>query len=453
MISQPLLPVREEPKTLRYNPTGSDEEPEWLVGDWRAIAASFALERHEVNDWHVALAGQGRPWLVIRRVFAVAPLWGAGLTPDDINAWGWAELAKSLGVSEAVLRKDLDAAVEFWKKARMSLSVQRGVQALAAAPQIGGRQSPGLAEPPAASPNPALDTLPDFRIHQSYDEAQISAILTPFRFNHLRAQDDRLYVANRILELRKLLEDKFKRESARQLILMEMNMANYETAIAALKSRLVTIHKSSDISDGQSKEIQAIADSIERQEKALTKLAATYHSAANEIGGDEMEAGEGRRLAIGTASHLVEAHRRYYETGERVLIDGMFTAEEIIWLTNPLSIRPAQYRMDIVLRVREACLPENLWGADYAPGSFAKDGKTHREACRRLAKIVESLTEEVEPQVIEGIDDLPEQSADDDDDPSAASAAVLPPPAAFAPQEYTSPASPKIAEEPCMAVG
>jgi hypothetical protein len=457
-MDQPLLPSREEPKTLRYHPTGSDEDPEWLVGDWRAAAAAFSIEAHQVVDWHVALAGQGRPWLIIRRIFSIAPLWGSSLTPDDMKSWSWSELGKSLGLSEPVLRKDLEAAVAFWKKVRVSLAVQRTAQASAApvnlldaappSPDPAPAQSPPAPLSGSLPPSSAPDSLPDFQIHQSFDAAQITAILTPFRFNHLRAVDDRLYVANRILELRKLLEDKFKRESARQLILMEMNMANYESTIAALKSRLVSIHKSSDVSKEQSKEIQDIADSIEKQEKALTKLADTYHKAANEIGGDEMEAGEARHLAIGTAAHLVEAHRRYYETGERVLIDGMFTADEIVWLTTPLSIRPAQYRLDIVLRVREACLPENLWDKEYKPSVVQRD------ACRRLAKIVDSLTDEAEPQVIEGIDDLPAQSATDEDDPSDASDSVMPGPASFAPQEYTTPDSPRPGgDEPCMGVG
>lgn len=458
MESQPLLPAREEPKTLRYHPTGTDEDPEWLVGDWRSIATAFALAAHEVVDWHVSLAGQGRPWLVIRRIFSVAPLWGSALTPDDMKSWSWSELGKSLGVSEPVLRKDLEAAVSFWKKVRVSLSVQRGVQASVDTVNLLDESpiSPPLHPPhhplsptpaPAVASSSSADSLPDFQIHQSYDEAQITAILTPFRFNHLRAVDDRLYVANRILELRKLLEDKFKRESARQLILMEMNMANYETAIAGLKSRLVTINKSSSVGKEESKEMQSLATAIETQEKALTKLAGVYHTAANEIGGDEMEAGEARRLAIGTASHLVEAHRRYYETGERTLIDGMFTADEIVWLTTPLSIRPAQYRLDIVLRVREACLPENLWNPDYKPTTVQRD------ACRRLAKIVEALTDEAEPQVIEGIDDLPAQSATDEDDPADASATVMPQPDVFTTREYTTPDSPKTVEEPFMAIG
>ena len=447
---QPLLPVRECPRSLEYNPA-ADDGPGWIIGDWRAIAEGFGLQEHEVKDWHAVLAGQGRPWLVIRRIHAIAPEWGPGLTPEDMQKWSWPSLATALGLPEAVLRRDLEAAVEFWKKARLSLNVHRSVQAAAVPGEVKpldlapARPLDSALIAPAA-PRPGGESLPDFQIHQDFNDAQITAILTPFRFNHLRQEEDRLYVANRILELRSLLEDKLKRESARMLILMEMNTSNYEATIAALKSRLFTIQKSKDIDDKQSKEIQSIGDAIEKAEKALTKLSTTYQTLANDLGGDQMEQNEARRIALGTASHLIEAHRKYYETGERLLIDGMFTAEEIVWLTTPLTIRPAQYRPDIVLRVREACLPENLWSADYKPTVI------QREACRRLLKLAQAMSEEIEPPVIDGIDDAPTNAATDDDDPADASAAIMPQRDAAAPAEYLTPASPK-AEEPFMAIG
>lgn len=438
MNSQPMLPVQEDPRTLEYEPAG-DESPPWLIGDWRAVAAAFDLKTHEVVDWHVSLAGQGRPWTVIRRIFSIAPLWGEGASPDDMRKWSWADLASALGVPEAALKRDLDAAVDYWKKARMSLNVQRASQA-AAAP------SSETSKPQAEASLPVIDGLPDFQIHQQFSDAQIAAILTPFRFHSIKSPGDRLYVANRILELRKLLEDKYKREQVRQLIVMELSMANYEATIHALKSRLETIQKFTEISDKQSTEVRSISDSLASTEKALTNLSTTYQKQADEIGGDEMEAGEARRVAIGTASHLVEAHRKYYATGERDLIDGMFTADEFVWLTQPLSIRPAQYRPDIVLRMREAMEPHNLWAPDYKPTVI------QREACRRMLKLVQSLAEETEPPAIEGIDDAPAESTRDDDDPADASVAIMPDPEVNHSAAYTSANSPK-AEEPFMAIG
>ena len=87
----------------------------------------------------------------------------------------------------------------------------------------------------------------------------------------------------------------------------------------------------------------------------------------------------------------------------------MFTAGEVIWLTKPLTIRPAQYRPDIVIRAREAMMPENLWSPDYKPSVIQRD------ACRRLQRLVQSLDEETEPEPIAEIDvDLADPDASDE---------------------------------------
>lgn len=400
-----MLPVRQVAKTLEYSPAGEDA-PSWLVSDWQGVKADFSLEEFEIDLWHSSLAGQGRPWLVVRRIFGVAPLWGDGVTPDDMEQWSWKDLSKRLGVPEAALRQDLHNAVEFWKKCKMAKSVNHHMEAQAAAHENAG---------PESGHHPDEDGLPDFQIHKSLTDEQINTILTPFRFHTIRSESDRLYVANRILELHKLLADKYRRESVRQLIVMELSMANYEATIHILKMRLDMIQRKAQLDTKDSAEIQNISKSLENAEKALTALSTTYQKQADEIGGDEMEAGEARRVAIGTISHLMEAHRMYYESGDRDLIDGMFTAEEVVWLSQPLSMRPAQYRPDVVLRMREAMMPENLWGKDYKPTTI------QREACRRMLKLVQAMSDEIDAPEIQGIDDVSADSSspDDSDDSTA----------------------------------
>jgi hypothetical protein len=418
----PLLPIREIPKTLEYSPGGDDTTP-WLIEDWRAASEAFGLGEGETVAWHTALAGQGRPWLVIRRIFRINPLWGPGTSPDDLQAWTWTTLASSLGVPEKHLRADLEAALEFWKKSKLSAKVVRGASEM----------------PVAVNP---LDSLPDFQIHQEFTDQQIASLLIPFRFGSVRSAADRLYIANRIIELKKLLENKHTRESARTLIVMELNMASHESTLQVLKQRLESLQKSTEVSKEQSAETIKIGESITTTEKALTNLSKTYRDAASDLGGDEAEAGEVRRVALGTISHLIEAHRQYYLTGERALIDGMFAADEVVWLTTPLTIRPAQYRADIVLRMREAMIPENLWNADYKPAVI------QREACRRMAKLVQGLTEEIEPPVIIGIDDGVATSDDAEESHETPPSEVMSnmPVAA----DYAAPAP--RPDEPCMAM-
>ncbi len=426
----PLLPVHQEPKSVEYSPIGDgDGEPTpWAIEDWPGLSKLFAISEHELPAWHLALAGQGRPWLVIRRIHRVSPLWGDLCSEDDIKTWSWADLSKLLAVPAGHLKTDLAAAVEFWNKARLSASIQRR------SPDSSDKGPDGFVK--------QLDGLPDFQIHQEFADDQIAAILTPFRFQSIRSASDRLYVANRILELRKLLEDKQTRESARTLIVMELNMASHESAIHAYKQRLEQLQQSREISKDQASEILKLGEALTSTEKALTSLSTTYRSAAADLGSDESEAGEQRRVAIGTISHLTEAHRRFYESGDRSLIDGMFTAEELVWLTTPLTIRPAQYRPDVVLRMREAMIPENLWGKDYQPTVI------QREACRRMLKLSQLLAEEIQPP------NIPEIDTDDSDDSSSDPDAPLDPHLPSGPPilpDYIAPEP--LAEAFAMAIG
>ena len=429
MSSHPLLPVREQPRDLEYEPT-ADDSIRWTIGDWPALSSAFDLQEHEVVAWHIALVGQGRPWTIIRRRWQVAPMWGDDSIEADLKAWSWAELAKQFGVPEAHLKTDLEAAVEFWKRARVTSSLKSEISNL-------------KSEPDGSSGVKQLDGLPQFQIHQEFTEDQITAILTPFRFNSIRDDSDRLYVANRILELRTLLEDKQTRESARTLVVMELNMASHESALRGYKRRLMHLEQSREVSKDTSSEMLKLGDALTQTEKALTSLSKTYREAAQELGSDEQEAGEQRRVALGTISHLTEAHRQFYESGSKLLIDGMFTADEVLWQTTPQTIRPAQYRPDVVLRMHEAMIPENLWDKDYEPTVIQRD------ACRRLAKLVQGLTEEVAPTPIPEID--ADTTDPTDDDPDSVSYELTPDAPGLIISDYVPP-EPR-GDEPFMGIG
>lgn len=440
--NQPLLPVREIPKTLEYTPI--EDTPPWSVGDWPGLSERFSLAAADAVRWHHALAGQGRPWLVIRRIFSVAALWGEFSTPEDTEKWTWAKLAASVGVPESHLKADLDAAVDYWKRVNTATQTPRPPSDRSHTSHNSHPSHPSHESTP--TPVNHLDSLPDFRIHEELTDEQITALLVPLRFNAVRSRAERLYVANRILELRPLLLNKNSRESARQLIVMEMNMTAHENTLHVLKARLDAIERHASIDKGDSTEVRQIGESISTTEKALTALSKAYLAASTELGAEEREAGEIQRVVLGTIAHLTEAHRQYYASGDRSLIDGMFAADEVVWLTTPLSVRPAQYRPDVVLRVREACIPENLWGPNYQPTVI------QREACRRLAKLAQSLTDEEEPAAIPGIDDAIADAGEDPDDTDSAVSEIVPsetPSLTLDRNPYTPPPDP----EPCMDLG
>lgn len=365
---------------MDYFPEGEDGIP-WTVKDWPGLSEAFEIKSHELLQWHQDLAGQGRYWLIIRRIFGVMAVFGDAAEEEDQEDWDWKKLSKALSVDEKTLRADFSDAREHWKKLRVSRRIQR----------------------PGEDPVKQVDT-PAARlsISEGMTEEKINGLLTLYRFGHLRGKD-RVFAAARITELRSIFEDPNRREAARGLVAMELNLHDNETSRSLLKSRLESIAKKvdrgEDLSVKESEEIRDIQVSLEKNETAHTKLFEKYYNAANNLGAEEIEAGELRKVALGTISHFIEAQREFYASGDKALVDGMFTADEVIWLTTPLPLRPPQYRVDIVTRVREALLPENLWSGDYKPTPI------QREACRRLAKIVKGLEEESEPTRIPTIDD------------------------------------------------
>jgi hypothetical protein len=423
---QPSLPVREEPKTLDYYPEGDDGVP-WSVNDWRALKEAFELTEAELVAWHGDLAGDTRHWKIIKRIFGVMAILGDAVEDEDAEEWNWAKLSKHWGVKEELLREELAMAVDHWKRLRVSRKIGGGGTTAGVKPVDGEGKAGG------------------FKPHEEMAEERIGELLARYRFVDIVSHSERPFVARRLLELRPALEDHNRRESARQLIMMELNLADSEKVRALAKRRLDTLSKNADISDKQSAEIQAIQASLEKNEKAHTALSEKYFKAAAEFGEEEIEQGELRKVAIGTVSHFIEAQRQYHANHDRALIDGMFTADEIIWLTTAIPLRPAQYRPDLVLRVNEAMRPENLWAPDYVPS------KIPREASRRLLKLVQGLTDEEDTPRIPEIDDAP--GADDADDSEAPSAGDDPPPP---PAEipHTAPAFEPVArEEEFMVMG
>ncbi|RYD50147.1 MAG: hypothetical protein EOP85_00155 [Verrucomicrobiaceae bacterium] len=390
---QPILPVRPDPPTADYFPEGDDGVP-WSVQDWPALKEAFGLEESELVGWHREVSGQGRYWLIVRRIFGVMAVFGDAVEEEDSEDWNWGKLSKVLSLPESQLKTELSELAAHWKKIRVAQRIGN-----AKAASGGGGESASSSA---------------FGPHSHLSDEKIKELLVAYRFEHLSG-NDRMFVANRLLEMRGIMEDRTRRESGRQLINMELNLADSESTRAALKKRLDVIHKqASDISKDSSKEVREISEALEKNQRSHTELMKSYLKAAEEIGGEEMEQGEQKRVALGTASYFVEAIREFYESGERTLIDGVFTADELVWYTTPIPLRPAQYRPDIVLRIREAMEPQNLWNGDYVPTPI------QREASRRMLKLSRQLMEEEEEERrIPEIDDAAEADEGEETDAAA----------------------------------
>lgn len=376
-MNQPDLPVRDLPRSVEYEPVEGDGVP-WMVEDWPALVAAFDLEESDLVAWHTDLSGTGRAWLVIRRIFAVKPMFGDAVEDDDMEEWDWKKLSTKLGVKEAELRDDIVRAADYWRKNRTARKIGDAVKPLDA------------------------DSLAPLR--EKMADEKITELLVQYRFDHLKGED-REMAARRIVELNSLFIDKNKREQARQLVIMELHLHDSEKTRSALKVRLDKLHGRDDLSQSESKELMAIQEAMEKQEKAHTALQKNYRDFSNDLGAEEVEQGELRKAALGTASYFVAAIQDYYADGSRALIDGVFAPDELVWLTDPIPMRPAQYRPDIVVAVNEAMKPYNFFDPEFVPS------KIPREASRRMLNLARGF-DETEPPAVPEIDSVPSDSDD-----------------------------------------
>jgi hypothetical protein len=64
---------------------------------------------------------------------------------------------------------------------------------------------------------------------------------------------------------------------------------------------------------------------------------------------------------------MISAIREYESRGDRRLVDDVHTAAEVEILLKPTSLRPPQYRPDLVALIRDAMREENLFNPNYEP--------------------------------------------------------------------------------------
>lgn len=367
------------PPTMRYQPVEGGAA--WQVEDWHSLIGEFGIKADELVSWHHAFSGSGRLWEILRRIYQVAPLFGDELVDDDFRIWTFAELAAKWAVPEKDLRTQHEGAVKFWR---------RQAEEVALAGKLAEQLSPGM---------------PEFQSGPEVEDDKISPLLEQFGFDNEKLAANRKFIAKRILELRPQLETAVYRESARQVILMELNMRRYETMLSIRQTALDK--KLLDAEQGKNVDLKDFEEQFRKTEKALTDLAETHRELLEDIGGDQEETEGQLRTAIDSFGYATDAMIAYYAKGDRELLDGVFTAGELRFALTITDVRDfQQYRPDVVTLIRQALMPENLWGGN------ASLTKLPREMCRKLKKICDAL-DEPEVTTIPAIDDG--GSADDED--------------------------------------
>lgn len=393
----------------------SGDGADWRVDRWPLLAEKFELKSSDLSNWHLAFAGQGRVWVVLRRLFGVFPLLGA--EADDYKQWDADSLSKELGVSKAKLEEDLDAADEYWRKTRKEMEFTEKADRATKVKRLAKDKS-AETKTGEGSGKQVKVVVPgredeDFSgissLYRNLSDDAVDNVLLSYGFSHVKGSELRLAVADRCLSLVTQFEQANTRAMARQLVNAEISMEGYERILVTLRNRVAELEDEDTVDDAtKTEQMRVLAGDMEKFETRMGKISKAYNDLLTEIGADEKDLQEQKREAVNQLGFFTEACRRYHATGDKHLIDGVFTAEEIEWLLKPTKLRDPQYRPDFSALIFEAMKSENLWDPEYKPTPI------NREVCRKLNLIVKTLEEVNDDEKFAGVDDVSDEVEDED---------------------------------------
>lgn len=360
------------------------DEEYWRAEKRAALFADFDLTESQLSDWHFLMSNQGRAWEIIRRLYQV----GLMLEPDEevLKSWDVPKIGKAFGIPAAQVQQELDVAIRNWKLLRARADVRK------------------QAEATGADEVDVLRAMP----HAAMDERYVDELLKAFDFDDVSTDAMmRAQVAGRIVSLKDFLASPHSRTSARQLIRMEVSLHSKEKILMLYNRKIEQIAKEDPELKVKKSELQGYQEAAKNLDAEIRAITKAHGVLQSDIGANDIDMTTRKRLYVETVGYLMEQCRIYESEPENIVLDGVFTAAEIVWLSEPLGERPPQYRPDVVMRLNEALRPENLWNPEYVPSPISQ------RACQFLRKLVEGASA--------GLKGVPEDAPalhepDDDDD-------------------------------------
>lgn len=379
---------------LEYEP--SEDSGYWRMERPDLWQADFSTTLADAQEWHRWIAGKGRVWEIVRRLYRLAGLFEDD--PDLLVVWTRAEVAKKYGVPLAEVDHDLRVAAEQWTLYAARCKVQREAAKLSA----GGASDSDV------------ESLIGFSNSGGLEKSAVDRLLEAFSFGDIKDELLRTQVANRIISLREYLESPHSRTSARQIIRLEVSMHGKEKMLLLYNNKIEQIAEEDPELKSRKTEMDDFrlkAKDLDAELRAMTKA---HSDLLKEIGADDIDMTTRKRIAVETVGYIMNLCRVYQSDPENVLVDGVFRADELDWLMDPEGERAPQYRPDISIRLREALLPENLWDPHYKP---TKVQMRVVQELRKMVACARAVPVDAEP--------LLENDGDDDDD-GVAGGGVMP---------------------------
>lgn len=307
----------------------------WRAEQGGALLEMFNLSMENLAAWHGAMAPEERVWRILRWRFGIAPLLAGAADADYLAPIPVEQIAAKLGVDLTAIGCELESAKAFWVRWQMANRRDDGGSRI----EDGGAEGIQRATP-----------------------TEREALLKLHGFSDLRDEEEELYAFTRIGDLKHKLEDEEGRTIAQSCIRVELRIRRNNQIMAKIERQAADPGTSPEQATSLRADIKGyhdMAGDLARQHLDLMKaMNATQ----------EQNPSVQRKVAfVDCLGQLTRAMQEYESRGDTTLIDGIFTAAEVKILTTPMSLRPPQYRLDIVMIARHAMEHENLWNPEYEP--------------------------------------------------------------------------------------
>lgn len=353
----------EPPRVLEYKPLTSADL--WRVERFDELAAEFlgytdpsvtggagqevsAVKprawSQEMAWFHAFASEYTRPWLLVRRLYGVSPLIpDVHAHPDDLKVHTRGELAGAMGLELKQLQEELDTLRTVWQAAQQQKERETG-----AAGQTGQASDQSAAPGRKAGAELELDDKILARFHfpaKMFDVMMWDPINKTERARSAeenRAERD--WFCDRLKQWEKMLSDRMGGAIAREALLNELYLRRLSAEMTVVSP-----------SQTKYKELYNIKRSIEAQyQEQLDKLQKAFPEMAI----------AGRVSFRAVISDLTLGHRQYYGYKDRRLIDKVFTATELEWMTRTSQQVPVpRYRFGLSVAIVEAI--HNLYEPDF----------------------------------------------------------------------------------------
>lgn len=372
MSDEPQLPLSGAPTPLPAGPlTFEVNGQRWRVDRFAELATELGVTREDLPRL-VALGAQSvgdgvgaRGWLVVRRLFGVRPVVpDPGMASDDLRTWGRTELESALGLTRKQLQAELDTV-----RGRLAAVGDREREAAQAAQAVVAKVKAEKVKAFEASGG---------ELTLATDEATLNRVLTERGFpldwfdlndrSAERNQDEKRWLAGRLVELTKLFEHGPTKEIARRLLLCELRLRRRDHVLMLAGDDLDKKGKSA-----RQEWLSALGADEEEFRKLLAQiqdLAPWFFSIGNALNAKgafgEWVRGMQEFYGEGKTDWLTACARMNDTVVHLGTADGYLTPDELQTLLRPnVEVPEPQYRLSLALFA--GVVKQHLWDPAWKP--------------------------------------------------------------------------------------